>query len=195
LPPELLFRSATDGGIFDSRTGEVVWNIGKLAAGEERLVKLTAYAARPATQAQFSARLTGDPNVSVESPSRVDVLGVPALRVNVRADAGPVEVGGRVTYTVQVTNQGTLPLDQVDISATLPPIMHALGGRGLQPVAPRGNAVTFPAISNLQPNQTATIYVFAQAVEAGDARVRVAVQSPSLAQPVVTEEATTILAP
>src|SRR5262249_29066196 len=164
-------------------------------AGEDRLLKLTAYASRPATQAQFAARLTGNPNVSVDGGTSIDILGVPALRVDVRADAGPVDVGTRVTYTIQVSNQGTLPLDQVDVSATVPPVMRALGGRGLTQVAPRGNVVTFPAITNLQPNQTATLYVFAQAIEAGDGRLRIAVQSPSLAQPVVTEEATRILAP
>jgi uncharacterized repeat protein (TIGR01451 family) len=189
-----MFRSASNGGVFDAQSGDVVWNLGNLAVGEERIVKITAYASRPATQAVLTARLSGGPNVNVDRGSSIEILGVPALKVDVRGDASPVDVGGRVTYTVQITNQGTLPLDQVDVSATVDSLMRSLGGRGLQQVAPRGNVVTFPAINNLQPNQTATLYVFAQAVEGGDARLRVTVQSATM-QPIVAEEATRILTP
>jgi uncharacterized repeat protein (TIGR01451 family) len=195
LPAELTFRSATDGGTLDPRTGEVVWSFGNVAAGEERVVRVSALAARPGTRAVMSGQLTANPNVQQKADNTIQVLGIPALRVDVTSDVNPVEVGKQVTYTIRLTNQGTLPADQIDVAAEVPPLMRALGGRGPKAPATRGNTVTFPALANLQPGQTATLIVFGQAIEAGDARFRVTVQSPVVAQPVVTEEATRIVAP
>lgn len=195
LPPELTFRSATQGGTFDSRTNEVIWSVGNLAPGEEKVFTMTAFAARPSTKAVLNGRLTGSPNVDVPAENAIELLGVPALRVDVRGDLNPVNLGARVTYTIRLTNQGTLPLDAVDVSAEIPPLMRAIGGNGPQWVAARGNRIVFPALRQIAPNQTVTIQAMAQAIEGGDARVRIVVQSPSLPQPIISEEATQILPP
>jgi len=193
LPPELMFRSATNGGTFDSRVQEIVWNVGNLAPGEERVYTLTAYAARPSTKATLTARLTGSPNVDIPSDAPIEILGVPALRVDVNGDVNPVQIGARVTYTIRLVNQGTLPLDPIDVTAEATNLMRVIGGRSNQWVPPQGNRIIFPAVRNLAPNQSITLQAFAQAIEGGDARLRVTVQSSSLPNPVVSEEATTIL--
>jgi hypothetical protein len=195
LPPELAFRSATNGGTYDARSREVVWNIDEMAPGEERVFTLTAYAAQPSTKALFTARLTGAPNIDVPSETPIEILGIPALRVDVTADANPVQLGSRVTYTIRLTNQGTLPLDQVDVSAEASPVLRVLGGYAYQWVAPKGNRIIFPALRNLAPNQTITLQALAQAIEGGDGRLRVIVQSSVLPAPIISEEATTILPP
>jgi uncharacterized repeat protein (TIGR01451 family) len=195
LPPELVLRNASDGGQFNANTNEIVWNLGNLASGEERIVKLTALGARPTTRGVVSGVLTASPNLEVKKDNTIEVLGVPALRIETASDVNPIDVGRQVVYTIRITNQGTLPADQIQVVAEVPGLMRPLGGRGLQAATVSGNTVRFPPINNLPPNQVATLYVYAQAIDQGDARFRVSVQSPSLATPLITEEATRILPP
>jgi uncharacterized repeat protein (TIGR01451 family) len=194
LPPELMFRGASDGGQFNPSTNEIVWNFGNLGANDERMVKLTALGVRPTTRGVVSGVLTASPNLELKKENSIEVLGVPALRVETGSDSNPVDVGRQVVYTIRITNQGTLPADQIQVIAEVPGLMKPLGGRGPQaPATVSGNTVRFPPINNLPPNQVATLMVYAQAVDQGDARFRVSVQSPSLATPLITEEATRIL--
>src|SRR5262249_21086964 len=88
---------------------------------------------------------------------------------------------------------GTLPADQIEITADLPKQLKPLDARGAALGSFTGQRVTFPAINGLQPNQVATYVITAQALEAGDARFHVEMHSPTATNPVVTEEATRIL--
>ena len=193
LPPELVLRNAGEGGQFNSSTNEIVWNLGNLAAGEDRVVKLTAVGGRPTTRGIVSGVLTASPNLEIKKENTIEVLGVPALRIETASDVNPIDVGRQIVYTIRITNQGTLPADQIQVVAEVPGLMRPLGGRGLQAATVSGNTVRFQPINNLPPNQVATLYVYAQAIDQGDARFRVSVQSPSLATPLITEEATRIL--
>ncbi len=194
LPPELVLRNAGEGGQFNASTNEIGWNLSNLAPGEERVVKVTALGARPTTRGILSGVLTASPNIEVKKENTIEVLGVPALRIETTSDVNPIDVGRQVAYTIRITNQGTLPADQIQVVAEVPGLMRPLGGRGLpQAATVSGNMVRFPTINNLAPNQVATLYVYAQAVDQGNAHFRVSVQSPSLAAPLISEEATRIL--
>jgi len=105
----------------------------------------------------------------------------------------PIEVGGRTTYTIDVTNQGSLPGNQVQITAYVPNEMRIINARG--PTSPRiqGNTITFPGIDSVQPKQTVEYIVEAEAIRAGDVRFRVELRSQTLGNvPVVEEESTNI---
>jgi hypothetical protein len=80
------------------------------------------------------------------------------------------------------------------VIAEVPGLMKPLGGRGPFAAATvSGNTVRFPLINNLPPNQVVTLFVYAQAMDQGDARFRVSVQSPAQPTPLISEEATRIL--
>jgi uncharacterized repeat protein (TIGR01451 family) len=192
LPPEFGFRSATADGKFDGRTSEISWDVPSLKPGETRAFRYTAVGNKLTTQAVLSAEFTAEPGVNLKVENNIDVLGAIALRVRVSSSADPVTVGNQVTYRIQVNNQGTLPADDIQITADLKKL-RPMDARGAATGTIDGQRVTFPAINALQPNQTATFLVTAQALDAGDARFHVEMRTPTATNPIVTEEATQIM--
>src|SRR5262249_41144335 len=137
LPPELQFVSATEGGQLQGR--EVVWNIGLLQPRITRSFKLTANCVTASPGTVQRAVVTGEPSLSpggeppaapsrgtvrAEAEASVEIRGLPAFRLNVTGRNGPIEAGNPMVYTIEVTNQGTLRGNQVQVTATVPEQMR-----------------------------------------------------------------------
>jgi uncharacterized repeat protein (TIGR01451 family) len=195
LPAELSFRGASNGGLYDSRSGDIAWSLGTIARGDEFSLRYTAAGVRPSTRAVQSAIATASPNFEQREESIIEVLGVPALRVEAMSDSNPVEAGRRINYTIRVTNQGTLAMDQIGVIADIPKEMRPLDAFGPRRGSIDGQVVTFPVIDSLPPGQTVTLTILTQAMTAGDTRFRVAVKAMSMPTPIITEEATRIIPP
>ena len=110
-------------------------------------------------------------------------------------EADPVEVGTRTAYRIEVTNQGSLPGNEVAVAAVLPAQMRLLGATGPARYRVEGQRVVFEPLDALGPKQTVSYSVQVQAVQAGDARFRLELRSSTLTDPVTQEESTTIVAP
>jgi uncharacterized repeat protein (TIGR01451 family) len=196
LPRELTIRNALDNGQVNPQTNEIVWNFGTLAPGDERIVRYNAFGARPTTRGTVLAVASAYPSVEQRLENSVEVLGVPALRVDVQSDVNPVQAGRMVNYTIRVSNQGTLAADNVEVSVAYPPDkLRAYSARGAQAGRVENGKITFPALNGLPPNQFATFQINAQALQPGDARLRVSTTALSIPTPLVQEEATQIIAP
>ncbi|MFL5341336.1 MAG: hypothetical protein ACJ8F7_14415 [Gemmataceae bacterium] len=193
LPIELTLRNVADGGQYNPPSGEIVWNLGALNAGEERVVRYTATGNRLTTRGVLSGTLTASPSIEQKSESSIRVLGVPAVRVEVSGANNPINVGQRNDYTIRVMNQGTLPVNDVVVEATLSSQLRGLQARGAQPGRIDGQRVVFPPISTLQPGQVVTVILTAQAASDGDARVHVETRTQATPTPLVEEQATRVL--
>src|SRR5439155_24106764 len=111
---------------------------------------------------------SADPGLQVQAEAAVEIRGLPAFRLEVIDHPDPIEVGGRTTYTIDVTNQGSLPGNQVQISAYVPNEMRIINARG--PTTPQidKNKITFPGIDSVQPKQTVEYIVEVESIRAGD---------------------------
>jgi uncharacterized repeat protein (TIGR01451 family) len=191
LPPDLGFVSASEGG--QPSDGQVAWNIGTLQPREQKLLRVTTNCLRITEKALNVAVATADPGLQAQAEAAVEIRGLPAFMMEVRDLDDPIEVGARTTYEIKVTNQGSLPGNQVEIKAFAPEEMRIISANG--PSTPRieGRAVTFPPVDGLQPKQTFTYTVEVEALEPGDVRFRVELLSQTLGTiPVVEEESTRI---
>ena len=193
LPVELTFRNASDGGVFNPTSGEIVWTLGKMNAGEERIVRYTALGNRLTTQGILSGLIQAYPSLEQKSENKIQVLGVPALRMEVSSDANPVEVGLRFAYTIRIINQGTLPANQIDVVATAPAPLQALAAYGPQNGQINGQNITYPTIPSLQPGQAVTLTVVVQGVKEGDARFHAEASVPTMPSKLIEEQATRIV--
>jgi uncharacterized repeat protein (TIGR01451 family) len=193
LPPELTFQSATAGGQLDGE--QVVWNVGTLQPREQRALQVTTLAARMSPRALNRVQATADPGQSVQEEAGIEIRGLPAYRLEIRDLNDPVEVGARTTYRVEVTNQGSLPGNQVEILAVVPAQMRLLGAQGPARHRLDGQRVQFEPLDALAPRQTVSYTVEVQAQQAGDARFKIELRSSTLSEPVIGEESTTIFAP
>ena len=115
LPQELSFVTASQGGQLMGT--EVVWNLGTLRPGEEKVLLLTTRTQQvtPTTVQQFVA--TADPGLNVQAQKEIQILGLPAFRLEMKDDVDPVPVGGRTVYRINVTNTGSLPANDLVLVA------------------------------------------------------------------------------
>lgn len=209
LPPEVTFVSATDGGEINGR--QVIWNLGQAPARSDRSVGITVQCDRLVSKGVLAATVAANPvNVrdgvvrpvsmvkplashSAELP--FEVIGVPALQVNVRDSDDPVGVGARTTYTVRVKNTGSLAANQVVLSALVPSNMRALRANGPGRSGKiDGDRIEYPAIESLAPGAESTFVVEVEGLVPGDSRFRAEVRSPVLKQPLRAEEPTRVVA-
>jgi uncharacterized repeat protein (TIGR01451 family) len=104
-------------------------------------------------------------------------------------------VGGKITYRVNVTNTGSLPANQIELTASVPNQLKLVTANG--PTTPRieANKIVFPAVDSLQPKQVVSFTIEAEGLQPGDARFRAELRAAALAEPVVKEESTNVYAP
>jgi uncharacterized repeat protein (TIGR01451 family) len=205
LPPELEFVVATDGGQLRGR--EVVWTIDRLRPGVVRRLTLTTNATRLASGAINRARVLAVTTLELSGPrvgqltsagaaapaytlcdqaeARIALHGLPAFKLRLEGK-GPLEVGEQATYTLEVTNSGSLPGSDVKLVGILPPQMRPLSA-GPTPYRLEGRQVTFQPIPTLAPGQVIRYVIQVQAVQAGDARFRAELTSATLHDAVVKE--------
>jgi len=134
------------------------------------------------------------PAMNDEKPFKV--VGVPGLLLEVVDNPDPLLLSGATaevtTYTIRVTNQGTLAAKLVQIRATAPVELKLMDGTGATQGKVAGNAVTFAPYASLTPGQSIEYLVRCKAAKAGDARFRVSMTADrgTLLTPVVEEEST-----
>jgi uncharacterized repeat protein (TIGR01451 family) len=197
LAAELQFVRADQNGQF-AGNGQVVWNLGTLAARENRNLQITARPAQLSPRAVNTATATGDPGLSQQEQTPVEIRGVPALRLEaLNQNDGIVEVGKATSYVISVTNQGTLSASGIVITATLPQQMRFRSGVGPQNSQPRadGNRVIFPEVNGLLPNQNLRYQIDVDALQADQVVLNVEMTSAILTKPVVKQIPTNIIAP
>jgi uncharacterized repeat protein (TIGR01451 family) len=194
LPPELRFQSATQGG--QPGPGEVLWRLGTLAPHAQRIVQLTTVADKLTPAAVHEAEATADPGLRAQAQASLEIVGIPALRLEVVDEGDPVEVGKTVTYRIEVTNTGSLPAKRVEIKALVPGELRVVPNKATGPslATVTGQTVTFAAV-DVEPQKTVRYLIEAEGLKPGDVRFRAELRSQALDQPVIEEESTTIYDP
>jgi uncharacterized repeat protein (TIGR01451 family) len=194
LPSELRFQSATQGG--QPGNGEVLWRLGTLQAHEQRILQMTTVAEKLTPAAVLVAEATADPGLRTQAQASLEIVGIPALRLEVVDEGDPVEVGKTVTYRIEVTNTGSLPAKQVEIKAFLPAELQVVPGKATGPTLATvaGQTITFAPV-DVDPQRTVRYLIEARGLRPGDVRFRTEMRSQALDQPVMEEESTTIYEP
>src|SRR4029078_7450161 len=81
LPPEVECRGARDKGQYTAR--EAIWTVGSLLPNEQKTYQVTAAALKLTPASQITATGTADGVPEQTSIAHVEVLGAPAVRVEI----------------------------------------------------------------------------------------------------------------
>jgi len=194
LPPELRFESATQGG--QPGAGEVLWRLGTLAAREQRILQVTTIADKLTGAAVQVGEATADPGMRAQAQASLEIVGIPALRMEVVDEGDPVEVGKTVTYRIEITNTGSLPAKQVAIKAFVPLELRIVPGKATGPslATVAGQTITFAPV-DVEAQKTVRYMIEAEGLRPGDVRFRAELRSAALDRPEIEEESTTIYDP
>lgn len=193
LPAELRFAAANRGGTYLS--GDVTWNLRTLKPGEEVVLELTTECQKPAAAAEKLTSLAADGNVRAEKATRIEIEGIAALRLELKDESDPVEIGKNAIYTMTLTNTGSAPARKIDVKATVPDLLRAINATGPTKETIAGKVVSFEQFDSLQPGSKLVFRFQCQALKAGKAYFRVEYTSALNERPIFEEEPTTIVAP
>lgn len=121
-----------------------------------------------------------------------EVKGVPAILLECVDDPDPIEVGGNVTYTITVTNQGTAVGTNITVQCKLPPEQEFVSANGPTNGSAEGRNVTFAPLATLAPKAAAVYKVTVKGTGVGDVRFGVELRSDQIESPVMETESTHI---
>jgi len=181
------FLKADNDG--DREGDDIVWRVGTLKPNESRTLKATMRCSR-------IGRVTNSATVSycaeLGTSCSFDVKGIPAILLECVDDPDPTEVGGELTYTIMVLNQGSAVGTNIALNCTLPPEEEYVSSDGPTKAKVVGKAVNFAPLPALAPKAKATFHLRVKGVAAGDVRFRVELNSDQLTRPVMETESTNI---
>lgn len=191
VPENVEFNSATLGGRFSrSSPGKVRWSLGTLEPNKSRKVTMVLQgndAGALKTTVMAKAYCAKDVSDSV----RTMLSGIPAMLLEVIDVSDPIRIGQMETYIISVTNQGSAPDTQVQISCILEAGMQYISSSGSTMASVVGNKVTFAAVPSLAPKSQAKWRLNVKAATTGDMRFKTILNSDRLARPVEETESTT----
>jgi uncharacterized repeat protein (TIGR01451 family) len=186
IPGGASFVEASNGGKLEG--GRVTWFLGNLQPRDGRKVTLTLRADSPG-MLHNRANVTADCGEAATEGS-VRIMGVPAILLEVVDLDDPVELNENVTYEIAVTNQGSAVDRSVAIVAELPSALKYISSDGPTKATIDGNKITFAPLDSLEPKAKATWKITAKAIDTGDVRFRVTLNSSNLTEAAFETEAT-----
>ncbi|QDU59341.1 Large cysteine-rich periplasmic protein OmcB precursor [Planctomycetes bacterium Pan216] len=196
LPAQIGLRQASDGGQLQGNT--VIWNLGTLAPGQQRSVSFIGVATDIGQNVCNVASVSAVGVPEQQSPSAcLNIKGIPALLTELIDRLDPVPVGGETVYAIQITNQGSMPADNLVLSCVIPEKMTYVDSEGVQKgkYDDRTRTVTFPAFNNMLPRKRLIYQIQVRADRPGDERFKAKIEADHLSSPIILEESTTIYDP
>jgi uncharacterized repeat protein (TIGR01451 family) len=168
---------------------KAVWQLGTLAVNESKKVSIT-YAPTGAgslAQAATASAVCAD---TVTATAETTVYGIAAVLLEVIDTDDPVQLGGRTTYVITATNQGSSPCTNVQITVAVEDAQEIVAASGPTPFTVEGNTATSAPLATLAPKAKATWQVTVKALKAGDVRFRTTMTTAELGRSVEETEAT-----
>lgn len=166
--------------------GSIVYNLGSIDAGASQNVCATFVSATFGSY-QFAGTAKGACAAAASTSCETKVIGVPAVLLEKADDPDPVAVGDSTTYTVRVTNQGSINDHNVQVVVTIAPeLVPVSSSEGTID----GQTVTFPVVPALASKQAVTYTIVAKGVTPGDGHTKFTLTSDMLKSSISAEEST-----
>ncbi len=105
------------------------------------------------------------------------VKGVPAILLEMWDDPDPIEVGSTTTYTIVVTNQGSIEDTNILVTAIIPAEEDYASSDGATKGKVDGKTVTFAPLPSLAPKAKATWKIVVKGNKEADVRFKVLLKS------------------
>ncbi len=187
IPAGVTSVEATAEGRLSGST--LIWKLGILAPNASKTVSVSCMPIKegPLTNITTATAYCAEPaTVSV----KILAAGIPGVLLEVIDIEDPITIGSLVTYVITVTNQGSGQSTNIRISCILEDNVRYISSAGTSPGQIKGNTVRFAPLGILPPKAKATWRVVGTAVEPGDVRCKVTLNTDQLTRPVEETEAT-----
>lgn len=176
LPRAVRFASANNQGQYDPGSHAVYWSLAELRATQTATVELVTQPVETGNvQIEFIARSDLEQRSTHSHPLLIEHL----VDVHFELDdvTDHIETGTTTEYRVRIVNQGTMPANNVRLTAEFAPGMRPDSVAGGLRGEPRGQVVQFEPIANLNPGEEILASIVATGIAPGEHRVAVSLQS------------------
>jgi len=189
IPNGVTSMRATAGATLSGR--KIIWRLGTLPPTESKKVYVSFVPTRAGT---LTNKATAKAHCADPVSASADTLvaAIPAVLMEVIDVEDPVQVGGRTTYVITVTNQGSAPSTNISVVCSLEENLKYVSSSGATTGTIQNGTLTFAPLRTLPPKGKATWRVVATALSAGDTRFKATMNTDELGRPVEETEATRI---
>jgi hypothetical protein len=186
VPSCLSVTSASGGGTVNGNT--ITWTFPNLGVGQSTSVAVYVNGESMCSGERVTFVADGK-CVKADGAEPVDVMGIPAILLEVVDIVDPVRVGDTTTYVITATNQGSAIDTNVIIEATVED-MTITSGSGATAGTISGKTIRFAPLPRLEVGAKAEWRVEVRADAVGDQRFAVSMNTDQLTRPVDETEAT-----
>jgi uncharacterized repeat protein (TIGR01451 family) len=187
LPIGIQDVSASHSGIV--QTENISWSLGTLDIGETQTVSMSF---APTGEGNFEQTSTAIAVCAdaVTAISDTDILGIPAILLEVGDISDPIELGTNTTYVIVATNQGSLAGTNIAIACRLEDECEYVSSTGPTEGTHSNGIITFEPLPVLPAQEKATWRVTVRALAPADIRFKVIMNTDQLGREVMETEAT-----
>ena len=168
LPAGARLVSASDNGRLEGN--RVHWLLGDAPAGQGKSVTVVLTVDK-AGETVNRATAKADRSVTA-GPAETKTLFETAAGIDMDVDTSndKVAVGGEFDYTIRVSNRGSGPAKNLQVTVTAPEQMQVLGKYEATEATLAGQTLTFALLPTLDAGKVATYKVHVKALKAGDSQ-------------------------
>lgn len=177
LPPQATFQN-----------GNIVWDMSQLRPGQSSEMPFDLTFSREGDN-RITVQCTANSATPVQCSSTTQVKAVTDLKLFVTDPVAPAPVNGEVEYELTLVNRGSKAAEQVTVVAMFSKDIEPMRAEGHRSQIATGQ-VRFQPISRIEPGQTISLKVFAQAASAGMHRFRAEVRTSEAEVKLVQEQST-----
>ncbi len=188
VPANVKVTNISNGGKLVGNN--VVWELADLRAGGSVNLSL-GFTAVDAGTVTNKATASAYCATAVADTATTEVVGIPAILLEVVDVNDPTAVGENETYIITATNQGSAPGTNITITCTIENSQSFVSASGVTRESVSGNTIRFAPLPSLGAKKRASWKVVVKAVSADDVRFTVKMTSDQLRRSVDETEATT----
>lgn len=191
LPGTVEFVSATEGGRFDARQRTVTWHVPHLDPNQTLALKVKVTPKSIGSHAG-SVQISENNRKGASTDYQFRAIGSSDLKVEFAEKAEAYSKGEQFTTRMVLRNKGSGAASNVSVQLTLPAELQFVSVRGPVSHTTSGREIIFEPIKEIGGQGNVQFDLTLKAVQAGDSKLQVELQSDQFKKPLVHEEALVI---